>query len=174
MTSTHPGLVEQDPPAGTLPPFGPPFVRFVHDRFSRIEHALNRMVDRLVPRDEVWSKIATGTLDGSGNGTVQVYTVAPDEEIFFHRMFVTVTGATFAAPVTGSMVEIQVDGQTEDGVSLSVGLPQVFTASSSAGIPYRGGEQIAVKITGSATVSATATVIVRGRRIKSHIGRDAN
>jgi len=98
-------------------------------------------------------------------------TVPEDYELFLHRLYVN-DGSTWASPTTGGGVSIQVDGQEEDGTSLvSVGLPQVFTASSSAAIVYGGGETIEV-VMQAVTASKRITVIARGRLVKSRLNVD--
>lgn len=166
------GLPEPFNPApGVLPQTGPAFVAFVSDRFEKLDRHLARVIDRLVPRDRVWRKITTGMTDASGNLTLEVLTVPEGYELFLHRLYVN-DGSTWASPTTGGGVSVQIDGQEEDGVSLVTGgLPQVYTASSSAAIVYDGGERIEVKMQGVAAAKMI-TCIARGRLIRSRLDVD--
>lgn len=172
MSSTHPIPQPFNPqPDDRLPESGPAFVRFVSARFERLEQHLGRLVDRLTPKDRAWRKITTGTTDASGNLRLEVLTVPEGYELFLHRLYVN-DGSTWASPTTGGGVSVQVDGQEEDGTSLVTGgLPQVFTASSSAAIVYSSGELIEVVLE-AVTATKGITCIARGRLIRSRFGTD--
>jgi hypothetical protein len=149
-----------------LPQFGPAFVPYVHDEFAKIRDHLAQLGRLLPPHDRIWGEIGTTKLDGSGNGTVE-FEVAPGFELFVHRLFINDGVSTFGAATTGGYLELQNSKQTVDGTSLAtVGLPAVYTVSSSAAICVPGGNQFTVKATGL-TANRSLTVVVGGRLIRS-------
>lgn len=129
------------------------------------------MNDRLVPKDTIWRRVGTVVLDSSGNGSVKFET-NPGYEFFLHRLYITDGVGTFGSPTTGGYITISTGGAIEDGFNLgTIGLPVTYSAGSSAAIVVVGGERLAVTFNGCAA-NRSCTVVVRGRKIRSHSGAD--
>jgi hypothetical protein len=119
------------------------------ERFEALERRLGAIVDLLTSREMTVRFQGTTNTDSSGNGLILVDTVNDGYEYSLHRLIVDDGTGTFAAPTTGGSIEILVNRQRVDGFNLgTVGLPIIFTASSSAGIFLRGGDELAINLVG--------------------------
>lgn len=105
------------------------------------------------------------TLDGSGNGTLYLYSVPVDRTFTLHRLIVTTDTATPTAPFQNASgyALIQRNGQLIDFVSFSAtagGLPAVATWGNENGPHYASREKIEIVIVGG---PVSAALIVRGQ-----------
>lgn len=106
-------------------------------------------------------------LDSAGNGTVDVYTVPAGMEFTLHRLRIDIDGADPGHTVNAAngWADILRDAVAEDFIQFAAsagGLPQVKTWSGAAGIVFRNGETVQVKITAAPTVSVNVTVKLQG------------
>lgn len=152
--------------------YGPELVAHVDRRVLELERKLSLIADLLTARERTMRREYSGNTDASGNGTAQVAVpVRAGQEFSLHRLIVDTDAATFAAPVTGGSVEIRVNGQRVDGDPLTpVGLPVVFTASSSAGIFCREGDVLEVVLIASGSHSARFFGVAQGKIRRVPIG----
>lgn len=151
-----PGRAAGDAQPGDVYRYGPHFVDFVTDRFASVERALATLLaerERRLER-EGFRKVVGGNTDGSGNATVTVFELAPNQKFALHRLVVEAAGYTFASPFNGAgaYLEVIVNGAVWDGVSLVAAaaggssLPCVFTASRLQAVEAQDGETLAVKV----------------------------
>lgn len=149
---------EGAPPREHLPQFGPPFVKFVDDRFTRLE----RLVERLM---EKWSyepvtaffvasvqTTAAGGLSLNTTPNCSLYEPPPGFTFALHRLTIFTggtTGNTFATPYTlaASGWELRVNDQLVDGNSMISGqgqLPIVATWGTRDAPRIRDGEVLSL------------------------------
>jgi len=141
-------------------------------RFEQMERRLSAIVDLLTSRERTVRRQGTANTDSSGNGVIIINTAVPEGyEFSLHRLIVDDNVGTFAAPTTGGSIEIMVNRQRIDGDNLgTVGLPIVFTASSSAGIFVRGGDELAVNLVGVGAHSKRVICLAQGKMRRIPIG----
>lgn len=164
MAKPEPHLARHGPALGTDPEIG--------RRFAELEARLAQLVDLLTTRRRTERYDFSGNADGSGNGTIVVKTEVPAGfEFSLHRLILDDGTGTFNSTTTGGSYEILVNRERIDGGNLAtVGLPTVWTASSSAGIFLRGGDELSIKLVGVGAHSKRVFGVCQGSLRRTPLG----
>lgn len=109
-----------------LPQFGPPFVRFVHEHFSKTDKLIERLLAKWAYEPQTVVFPASMQSDGSGNvnrsitGNAVLYEPPPGFTLALHRLSIMNEGNTFGAPfnAVGGYWELRVNDEFIDGASL--------------------------------------------------------
>lgn len=157
-------LPQYGPELGTDPAFA--------RHFEALERKLSALVDLLTAREYTARKDFSGNTDGSGNAEIPVRVAVPaGYEFSLHRLIVDDGVGTFSSTTTGGSYEIQVNRERIDGGSLATaGLPTVWSASSSAGIFLRGGDELAINLVGCGAHSKKVFGVAQGKMRRVRMG----
>lgn len=136
-----------------LPQWGPPFVKFVDEKISRLEKKVERALERWSYETQTFIDQNSFNTDGSGNvgsnpaNAPIIIASNPGFTYALHRAIILLDGATFGSPFTGAgdYWEFRINGETVDGRSLVSGqgsLPVVITYGTRDALRIRDGENL--------------------------------
>lgn len=121
------------------------------EEFAQLVRALDRrdVVERVRAQQGV-------TLDATGFGVIEAYTVPQGMEFRLGRVVVEADGFSYAALFTNAAGSVTIQrgadaagkGQVEDGYNLAAGLPNTWTAGSGSAPRYVSGEKVAIVLVG--------------------------
>lgn len=166
-----PSADDQSDVEQNLPQWGPPFVKFVDQRLSKLERAV-------IAAMEVWKYQSVTVVfpssmqtDSSGNiGQAQtpnanIYTPPPGFTLALHRIIIRNTANNFGTPFTnaGSWWELRVNGEPIDGASMVSGvgsLPVVKTWGTRDAPRIRDGQVLSLFMSAG---PASAAIFVLGQ-----------
>lgn len=123
-----PSVERQEERQEHLPQFGPAFVPFVHERFSRLDKELSRLSEIHQWKPQTITFVGSMNSDSSGNIGVttsgsRFYSVPSGFTLAIHRIFLAADGYTYGVPFTGAggYWELRVDNVAISGGSLVSG-----------------------------------------------------
>jgi hypothetical protein len=156
-----------------LPQFGPAFVRYVHDEFSKVHGAINKSIAKW--SYEPTTAVIFGSMNADANGNVNravsdkamLYEPPPGFTLALHRLVISVGGFNFGTPFSaaGAYWELRVNDEMMDGGSLVAGsgsLPVAYSRGTRDAVRCRDGEVLSLNIVGTAAL-AGKSVTVRGQ-----------
>lgn len=154
-----------------LPQFGPPFVRYVHERFNAMDKAMDKALAKWMYEPVTVFIIASMQTDGSGNlgqtvqGNTLLWETPPGQTLALHRLTIRDVAHTFGAPYTNaaSYWELRVDNEMIDGHSMVSGvgqLPVVVTYGTRDAPHIRDGEGLSLFMSGG---PINTQVVVKGQ-----------
>lgn len=154
-----------------LPQLGPPFVAYVHDRFTKLEALMQASLKRWEWTPQTVIIIASMTSDAAGNinrannDKSAFIEPPPGFTLAIHRLAIGIGGSNFGTPFNAAAAywEFRIDEQMEDGGSLvaNVGsFPVVRTWGTRDAIHVRDGEVGSLFVSG---MGAVKTLTVRAQ-----------
>jgi hypothetical protein len=176
------GASQEDIESRQLPQFGPPFVRYAHERFSRLERMIDAALEAWSYRPQTFFSVSSFLTDASGraNRGLSQNTIVVDPPpgwtVAVHRIVILCAGQTFGSPLTNASAwwEFQVNQETLDGSPLTAatgGLPLVKTWGTRDAPHVRDGELGSILIDGTAAFAGKSiTVKCQGTMIRSAEG----
>lgn len=166
-------LTPDNPPGEQLPQFGPPFVRYVHDRFTRMDRLMAKMLARW--SYEPTTVVIFGAMNADANGNINrsitpnaiLYEPPPGFTLALHRLTISAGGNNFGTPFTvaAGYWELRVNDEMLDGGSLVSGagsFPVARTWGTRDALRVRDGEVLSLLVSGTNTF-AGKVVTVRGQ-----------
>ena len=154
-----------------LPQLGPPFVAFVHERFTELDRKITRALERwsYEPRTDVFiasmQTSGAGGIDIATNDKATLYEPPPGFTFALHRFVIFDTAHTLGTPYTGagSWWELRINNEMVDGNPMVSGqgqLPAIATWGTRDAIRVRDGEVLSLFMSGGPT---NTRLVVKGQ-----------
>jgi hypothetical protein len=157
-----------------LPQFGPPFVTYVAEEFSKLQQVTAQLLGKWSYEPTTIVLFSSMQTDASGNVNRAIspnailYEPPPGFTLALHRLLIGAGGFNFGTPFNAAAAywELRVNDEAIDGGSLVAGsggaLPFVYSKGTRDAPRARDGEVLSLFISGTAAL-ANKTITVRGQ-----------